>query len=117
MSCVSSVAAIEFANRMHQPRLWWIAASAACTVCVAGSLVNAQRPAQDRQPQTTFRASIELVQIDAVVVDEQGRHVRGLTAKDFVIFDRGRRQAIAAFEEVTHRRAAASASGMRCICS
>ena len=96
---------------MHQHRLPSIAAAATCTLCVAGALVNAQRPAQSRQPQTTFRASIELVQIDAVVVDEQGRHVRGLTAKDFVIFDRGKRQAIAAFEEVTHRRAEASANG------
>ena len=87
-----------------------IAAAATCTVCVAGALVNAQRPAPSTQPQTTFRSSIELVQIDAVVVDEQGRHVRGLTAKDFRIFDRGKPQAVAAFEEVTHRRAEAAAS-------
>jgi VWFA-related protein len=87
-----------------------IALLAACAGCLIGTPGSAQQPPQTRPPQTTFRASIELVQIDAVVRDEQGSHVRGLTAKDFRIFDRGKPQAIAAFEEVTHRRAEASAS-------
>lgn len=93
---------IESASRMRQRRFWWIAAPAACMVSVAGALVSAQRPSQSRPSQSTFRASIDLVQIDAVVVDEHGRHVRGLTANEFRIFDRGKPQAIAAFEEVTH---------------
>lgn len=54
--------------------------------------------------QTTFRSGIELVQIDVVVVDRQGRHVRGLKAADFALTDRKKSQTIAAFEEVTHER-------------
>jgi VWFA-related protein len=95
---------------MPLPGHRWIAVLAACSGCLAGALAAAPRP-QAQQPRATFRSSIELVQIDAVVVDAQGRHVRGLTAEDFAVFDRGKRQAIAAFEEVIHRRAEDSASG------
>lgn len=58
------------------------------------------------QSQTTFRSGIELVQIDVVVVDATGRHIRGLKAEDFQITDRKKPQTIAAFEEVTHARPA-----------
>ena len=56
------------------------------------------------QQQPTFKATADLVQIDAVVVDKQGRHVRGLKASDFTLLDRGKPQTIAAFEEVAHER-------------
>ena len=49
-----------------------------------------------------FRARTELVQIDVVVVDADGHVVQGLTEQDFQIFDRGRPQRIAAFEEISH---------------
>ena len=61
--------------------------------------------------QTTFRTGIELVQIDVVVLDEQGRHVRGLKATDFELRDRGKPQSVAAFEEITHERPARPAVG------
>jgi len=86
--------------RAHARRLVVVTAAAVCLP--PASPAARQRPST--QPQPTFRAGIELVQIDAVVVDGTGAHVRGLTAGDFVIRDRGKPQAIAAFEEVTHRR-------------
>lgn len=50
--------------------------------------------------QPTFRAQVELVEIDAVVVDAQGNPVTGLTIDDFEITENGKPQTIAAFSEV-----------------
>jgi VWFA-related protein len=55
-----------------------------------------------------FRARADLVQIDVVVVDADGRAVRGLTAADFHITGNGASQRIAAFQEISHEPASAS---------
>ena len=68
-------------------------------VVAASSVVLSQSQSQ-RRP--TFRAGIDLVQIDVVVVDELGAPVRGLTAADFTLLDRGKPQQVAAFSEVSH---------------
>ena len=60
-------------------------------------------PAQTPQ-QPTFRSGVELVQVDVVVVDKDGKHVRGLKAADFAVLDRDKPQTIATFEEVSHER-------------
>jgi VWFA-related protein len=65
----------------------------------------AQTPGQP----PVFRARTELVRIDVVVVDTEGHVVQGLTEQDFQIFDRGRPQRIAAFEEISHERAGSAA--------
>jgi VWFA-related protein len=54
--------------------------------------------------QPTFRSGVELVQVDVVVVDKDGKHVRGLKAADFAVLDRDKPQTIATFEEVSHER-------------
>jgi VWFA-related protein len=66
----------------------------------------------------TFRTSVDLVQVDVVVVDKDGAPVRGLQPADFVLRDRGKTQAIASFDEVSHdaaraRAAAALPAGIR----
>ena len=76
---------------------------------MAGGLIDAHQPQQAQQP--TFRSTADLVRIDAVVVDAQGRHVRGLTAADFTLLDRGKPQKVETFEEVTHERAPAPPPG------
>jgi len=58
--------------------------------------------AQGRPP--TFRAGVELVQVDVVVVDKDGQAIEGLTAEAFTILDRRKPQTIATFDEVRHRR-------------
>src|SRR5690349_12490890 len=60
--------------------------------------------ALNAQQQPTFRARTDLVQVDVVVVDEHGNHVRGLTREDFVLRDRRTVRPISAFEEVQHAK-------------
>ena len=52
--------------------------------------------------QPTFRARTDLVQVDVVVVDKDGNHVRGLKKEDFQLFDRRKLRPISAFDEVQH---------------
>jgi VWFA-related protein len=46
----------------------------------------------------TFQSATELVLVDFVVTDKKGRAVGGLTAKDFLVREDGKQQAIASFE-------------------
>ena len=72
-------------------------------LAVALALLGLLGDQQPGQPPV-FRARTELVQIDVVVVDTDGHVVQGLTEQDFQIFDCGRPQRIAAFEEISHER-------------
>ena len=78
----------------------WILAAA---LAAAGSLVGAQQPAP-QQPRPTFRAGVDLVQVDVVVVDADGNPVHGLTKDDFVLIDGNLPQPIATFAELIHDR-------------
>ncbi len=49
-------------------------------------------------PVPTFPAAVELVTVDAVVLDDKGNPVPGLTRDDFVVTEDGRRLEIAGFE-------------------
>ena len=49
------------------------------------------------QARPTFRAQVDRVAVAAVVKDERGRPVTGLTADDFLLFDRGKPTPIADF--------------------
>ena len=70
-------------------------------------LLGATLAAQSQPP--VFRARTDLIRVDVVVVDAQGRVVQGLTAGDFHVLDRGRPQRIAAFEEISHEWSGAPA--------
>src|SRR5262245_31534920 len=82
----------------------------ALVVAAVGTTVAAQQPARPQQPTPTFKSAIDLVQVDVVVLDENGRHVHGLKASDFTLLDRRKPQAVAAFDEVNHE-GLAEASG------
>jgi VWFA-related protein len=60
---------------------------------------QAARPAP-QEPTPTFRAGVRAIQVDAVVTDERGNPVRGLTADDFEIVEKGKPQAVTTFEAV-----------------
>src|SRR3954471_394979 len=58
---------------------------------------------QSAAPQTplpTFRTGIDVVQLDVTVLDKDRHPVRGLTADDFTILERGKPQPIVAFSAV-----------------
>jgi VWFA-related protein len=60
-----------------------------------------QRPPGQRPPQPpTFRDRVDLVQLDVAVLDKDRRPVRGLTSKDFTVFEDGKPQDIAFFDPV-----------------
>ena len=66
-----------------------------------GAQAQPQQPQPEPQgPVATFRAGVRAIQVDAVVTDEDGTPVRGLTEDDFEIVEKGKPQAITTFEAV-----------------
>lgn len=63
----------------------------------AASPAGAPGPWQTRAQQPTFRASVELVEVDAIVRDPDGNFVRGLSADDFEIYEDGQLQRVESF--------------------
>lgn len=70
-------------------------------VCAA-TVASFVRPTAGQQPgpPVTFQVEVSYVDIDAIVTDEQGNFVRGLTKDDFELFDDGRPQKIDTFSQV-----------------
>jgi VWFA-related protein len=61
----------------------------------------------------TFPGGLEVVTVDAVVLDEAGQPVPGLSAEDFRITEDDRPQAITSFEAIQVPESAASSAGTR----
>src|SRR5687768_15159518 len=94
----------------------WLSRTAACPTRVRSALRFASRIAasgafvagmalapaaqQPTQKPPVFRTNTELVEIDVVVIDKDGKRVHGLTKEDFVLKDRKKLQAIETFTEV-----------------
>jgi VWFA-related protein len=57
-----------------------------------------QRPPQ--APLPTFRTGIDVVELDVTVLDSDRRPVKGLTADDFIVVERGKTQPIVAFAAI-----------------
>ena len=60
-----------------------------------------QQPAQPDEDEEVVRITTNLVQVDAVVTDKDGRHVTDLTPADFEVLEDGRRQEITNFSYVS----------------
>src|SRR4051812_17514180 len=69
------------------------------TVLMAiGELIgSAQQPAPGTPPVATFKSSVDLVRLSAVVRDKKGRFVRDMSVHDFEILDGGVTRRIAEF--------------------
>ena len=78
-------------GRSSQKRLW---------TGVALCLVLGPTPARALQPPPRFPTAAELVTVDVVVLDRDGKPVAGLNRDDFVVREDGRPQAVTAFEAV-----------------
>jgi VWFA-related protein len=85
-------------------RRWPLVAALALSPFVAAGQSPPAKPAVAAAsvPQApVLRASVDAVIVDVVVTDEHGGVVPALTADDFQVFERGTRQTIATFEEVS----------------
>ena len=67
---------------------------------VAGQGTSTQPPDPPQQPPVTFRAEVNYVEVDARVVDAQGKFVTGLAQSDFQVFEDGKPQQISVFNLV-----------------
>lgn len=67
---------------------------------LALSLVAAITTAVSAQQRPTFRAQVEMIQVDAFVTDDAGNPVTNLRLEDFELLEDGKAQTISTFSEV-----------------
>jgi VWFA-related protein len=67
---------------------------------VALAKVEQSQPQPPQQPPITFRAEVNYVEVDARVLDREGKFITGLQAGDFQIFEDGKPQKVTAFSFV-----------------
>src|SRR5688572_14149352 len=65
--------------------------------------------AQQQPPAPIFRANLALVSVDVIVRDREGKVVKGLTEKDFVVTEDGRPQEVRTFTFAEINEGAATA--------
>jgi VWFA-related protein len=75
---------------------------------ILAALVTTPRPGRAQTPPT-FPSQVELVTVDAIVLSEKGRPVRGLTREDFALSEDGKPQEIVSFEAFDGAEAAEEA--------
>jgi len=76
--------------------------SLGCAIVASSSAINGQavQAPAPQQPPITFRAEINYVEVDARVLDQQGKFIPGLTPEDFQVFEDGKVQKVTAFSLV-----------------
>ena len=78
-------------------KLQFAAVLMALTVGAQGA--HGQTPVAPAPPTATFKSSVDLVRVAAVVRDQKGRFVQDLTVKDFEVTDGGRSRPITDFRQ------------------
>jgi Ca-activated chloride channel family protein len=71
-----------------------ISGAAVVTLGLSAAVLEAQ---SSQPPVATFRSSVDLVRVTAVVRDHRGRFVQDLTVRDFEVLDAGRNRPIKEF--------------------
>lgn len=71
--------------------------------------VSAQTQAPSQAP--VFRSTTQIVRVDAVVVDKDGKPVRGLTKDDFEILDKKTLRPVETLEELAYDRSPSTLTG------
>jgi VWFA-related protein len=74
--------------------------AAAFLIAAIVATATAQTSAQAPQSPPVFRGGVDVVQLDVSVLDENRQPVRGLTASDFTVIERGATQPIVSFGAV-----------------
>jgi VWFA-related protein len=72
------------------------------TVFALCAVALLQSPPAPQAPTPTFKSATELVEVDAVVLDKDGKFVPGLTAENITIYENGKPQKIQQLFMVTH---------------
>ena len=72
----------------------------------AFGILLGQQPTSDNPPETSFRISVNLVQIDATVTDSHGKPIRDLAKDDFEVLLDGQAQPITYFSHAQAENAA-----------
>jgi VWFA-related protein len=76
-------------------------ATVAVVLIATGLAVSSPRPtAQAPQDPAVFRTGVDVVELDVTVLDEHRQPVRGLTAEDFTVIERGESQPIVSFAAI-----------------
>jgi VWFA-related protein len=76
-------------------------AGLASVIALAGGPLQGQAPPpQPQQPPITFRAEVNYVEVDARVLDRDGKFISNLAAADFEVFEDGKPQKVTAFSLV-----------------
>src|SRR5436189_4772579 len=57
-------------------------------------------PQPPQQPQITFRAEVNYVEVDTRVLDKDGKFIAGLKPEDFQVFEDGKPQKVSTFSLV-----------------
>lgn len=65
-----------------------------------GVCAHAQTTSPAQNPQSTFRAGIDIARIDVSVLDKDRHPIRGLTAADFTVLADGKPQKVMALSEI-----------------
>jgi VWFA-related protein len=86
--------------RRRQPQLARVLLAATAVALALGpSALTAEEQAVPTQPPV-FSAGVEVVRLDVIVLDREGRPVPGLAAADFTVEEDGREQSISSFEAI-----------------
>jgi len=83
----------------HRFRLAVLFAALGGGILVAGQAPQ-PAPSPGAVPTPTYKTQVEYVEVDALVLDQQGNFVRGLTKEDFQVFEDGKPQTISNFSLV-----------------
>jgi Ca-activated chloride channel homolog len=78
-----------------------IVAALAITIMQLQTISSARQVGSQTNPVPTFKSSIDLVRVSAVVRDHKGRFVGALQARDFEVLENGRPQVITEFRQDT----------------
>jgi VWFA-related protein len=69
-------------------------------ICLAAWSIGGRAHQLPSQPPVTFRAGVDLVEVDVSVLDKDRRPVRGLTRENFTILEDGKPRPVVAFAPV-----------------
>ena len=83
-------------------------ARALAAVCL-GLLAPAFARGADEKPVPAFRSQADAITVDVVVLDKQGKPLRGLSKNDFTLLEDGKPQAVVGFEARELKRSSSAA--------